>query len=266
MKYIGKFAVLIKRLAIFFGSILAVFIIYTELLPDVWRRTNFLFALILLWAITAYFVLPRVHRFLSRFYVPDNFVGRSRTADGILNDPVNMGINGSRKDLIKAMESAGWVVADDLTLKTTWKMAKAVVLKQSYPTAPMSNAFLFGKQQGLAFEIQIGGNPRVRHHVRFWRTPRRWHLPGGRQADWLGAATHDEKVGLSLFTMQFTHAIHANADKERDFLIKTLEDAKRLKKVEKIEHFFSPYSARNGFGHEYVTDGSMVIADLRSVK
>ncbi len=263
MKHISRFAILFKRLAIFVGSLILIYVIYANFLPDVWRHTNFLVFFLALWLVTAYLILPWIHRLLSRIYVPSNFIGRSRTADGLLSDPVNMALNGSKNDLISAMEAAGWTVADDINPKSIWKIVKAIVLNHSYPSAPMSQAFLFGKRHAVGFEIEVGGSPRIRHHVRFWHTPRNWYLPGGHKADWLGAATFDKSVGISLFTVQFTHAIHSNVDKERDFLIKSLTDADRLGKTTKIKHFFNAYETRNGFGHEYITDGSLVIADLK---
>lgn len=263
MKHINMFAIFIKRLIIFLAPFVVIFFLYATFLPDIWRRTNVLISIVALWFITAYIALPRLHRLLTRIYVPDNFIGRSRTADGILSDPVNMAINGSKRELISAMEAAGWTVADDVTPQSIWKVVKAIVFKQSYPAAPMSRAFMFGKKHAVGFEIEVNNNPRIRHHVRFWKTPRGWYMPGGHKVDWLGAATYDKSVGLSLFTMQFTHAIHSNVDKERDFLINSLKDAGKIAKARRIEHFFSAYKTRNGFGHEYITDGSMVIADLK---
>lgn len=265
MKYVLSFGIMLKRLAIFAGSIAFVYLIYRKFLPDVWQRDNVLVSLTILWLVTAYFVLPRIHRFLSGIYVPDNFIGRTRTADGLLGDPVNMAIRGSREDLIDAMVAAGWVKAEKLTIKSSWKMAKAVVLSRSYPAAPVTDAFLFGKRQSFAFQMEVDNNPSKRHHVRYWRAPHNWYLPGGKRVDWLGAASYDESVSMSLFTMQFTHAIGANVDKERDFIIASLDKIKKLKKVDKIEHFFSAYRTRNGFGHHYITDGSMVIAELKQV-
>lgn len=263
MKQINKFALLLKRLVILTAPLVVILFLYVTFLPDIWNRTNLIVAIFALWLITAYVALPRLHRFLSRIYVPDHFIGRSRTADGILSDPINMALNGSRKALVEGMQAAGWTVAEDITITSLWKVVKAVIFKQSYPSAPMSRAFMFGKRHTLGFEIQVGGNPRVRHHVRFWRTPRNWYLPGGQRVDWVAAATYDKRVGFSLFTGQFTHAIHANVDKERDFLITSLQNAGRLSKSKRIDHFFNAYETRNGFGHEYITDGSMVIADLK---
>lgn len=51
--------------------------------------------IIVFWAMVAYLVLPRVHRILTGIYLPDYFIGRTRTADGLLGDPVNLGLIGT---------------------------------------------------------------------------------------------------------------------------------------------------------------------------
>jgi hypothetical protein len=266
MKYLIQFAVFIKRIVIFFGSILLILWVYQFIIPDVYQRENILVALIVFWLFTAYIVLPRIHRFLSRIYIPDQFIGRTRTGDGLLSDPVNLALNGTQKEFLRAMEKAGWELAEPISIKTAWKMVKSVVLKKSYPTAPVSDAFLFGEKHKFAFQKEVAGNPHARHHVRFWKTPRGWYLPGGYKVDWLGAATYDEAVGISFFTWQFTHRICPDVDKERNFLIATLQEAGAIKKSQHIEHFFPGYRSRNGFGNHFITDGSMVIADLMSHK
>ena len=65
------------------------------------------------WVITAYFALPRLHRILSSIYVPNYFIGRTRTKDGLLGDPVNLAFRGSEAQLHRAMTAAGWALADD---------------------------------------------------------------------------------------------------------------------------------------------------------
>jgi len=264
MRHIHQFAVLIKRLVIFVVSLVMILVVYKALLPDIWQRNHTLLALLAVWFFTAYFVLPRIHRALSKIYVPNNFIGRSRTADGILSDPINLALNGTKTDLIAAMKAAGWTEADAINLGTIRKMISSTVLRKSYPNAPVSDAFVFGERQALAFQKEVDDNPRKRHHVRFWKTPLNWYLPGGHKVDWLGAATYDDAVGISLFTLQFTHAIAANVDDERDFLIRTLKKAKTVSSSQRIEHFFNAYKTRNGFGSHYITDGSLVIADLKT--
>lgn len=263
MKHINRFAVLLKRLFFFAASLAIIVFIYLNLLPDVWRRTNFLVAGILLWFLTAYLVLPRIHRLLSRFYVPSNFIGRARTSDGLLADPVNLALRGNRRQLVAAMEAAGWRQADPLNASSIWRAMRSNLLRRSYPTAPVNTFILFGKPQELAFQMEVDNNSHTRHHVRFWKVPKKWYLPGGHEVDWVGAATYDVAARFSMFTMQFTHKIDANVDKERDFLIDTLKKAGKLRKTKRIEHFFNAYSTRNGDGYHYITDGSMVIADLK---
>lgn len=266
MRYINRFAVLLKRLGVLLLSVfvfIAVWEIYKTLIPNVWYGRNLAISLAILWLMSAYFVLPRIHRILSRIYLPNYFVGRTRTVDGLLSDPVNLAINGSKAALIRAMESSGWNQADPRTIKTRIRIAITSVLGRSYPSAPVSDLYIFGNKQDLVFQIQQAGNPRKRHHVRFWRVPRQWYLPGGYKVDWVGAATYDDSVGISLFTMQITHSIDADVDEERDFLIQSLQKAGVLKTVSHIAHYFTGYKARNGInGSHMVTDGSLIIADL----
>lgn len=263
MKYLWQFALQLKRLIILLGSLVIIFVVYSILLPDVWQRNHILLSIIALWFFTAYVVLPRIHRFLSRLYVPDHFIGRIRTADGLLSDPINIALNGDKHHLVAAMHKAGWHLADPLSARSIRQAMVANVFKRSYPNAPVSDAFLFGRKQTLAFQKEVDNNPHQRHHVRFWRTPRNWFLPGGYHVDWLGAATYDTAVTFSFFTSQFTHKIDAQVDKERDFLVATLETSKTVTKVQRIEHFFPSYRTRNGFGHHFFTNGSMVIANLK---
>lgn len=265
MRHLNRFAVLLKRLGLILLTItIVVFVLgaYRELVPNVWYRRHLATSLIALWIMSAYLVLPRVHRILSRIYLPAYFVGRTRTVDGLLGDPVNLAINGSKRALINSMEEAGWEQADKRTIKTSVRIFVSALIGRSYPNAPVSDLYVFGKRQDLVFQIEHDGNPRKRHHVRFWRVPRSWHLPGGYKVDWVGAATYDDSVGISLFTWQITHSIDANVDQERDFLISTLQNANKLRSNTRVEHYFVSYKSRNGGGHHIVTDGSLVIADL----
>lgn len=223
-------------------------------------------SLIVLWGMTAYFLLPRVHRFLSNVYLPNYFIGRARTADGLLADPVNLALRGSKTDLVAAMRRAGWHKADPITLQTSWKIITSTLGRKSYPNAPVSDLFVFGRKQTLAFQKEVDGNPAKRHHVRFWHLDKDVYLPGGYDVDWVAAATYDDAVGFSIFTLQITHSIDGDVDTERDFLVDSLRKAKRVKKVQRIVRFFPGYNHRNGGGHKYFTDGSMVIVDIEKAQ
>ena len=217
------------------------------------------------WAIMAYLVLPRLHRLLSDLYVPDYFFGRTRTADGLLGDPVNLGVDGSSAQLDAVMTRAGWHRADEITAASTWGIIVSTLTRRSYPTAPVSPLMLFGRRHDVAYQQEVAGNPKQRHHVRFWHCPPGWLLPGGAKTDWLGAGTYDTDVGLSLFTLQVTHRIDENTDIERDFVVHSAREADPAVRVRDLHDFTTGYHSRNGGGDRFITDGDLPILDVTAV-
>lgn len=160
--------------------------------------------LLVFWAVLAYLALPRLHRVLSGIYVPNYFFGRTRTSDGLLGDPVNLALTGSAEQIHDVMRRAGWIEADPVDLTSSARIVTASLSRRSYPRAPVSPLFLFGRQQEFAYQQEVQGNPSQRHHVRFWPCPPDWLLPGGHRVDWLAAGSYDRAVGLSFFTFQVT--------------------------------------------------------------
>lgn len=222
-------------------------------------------AAVVFWVLLAYLVLPRLHRILTTIYVPDYFIGRTRTSDGLLGDPVNLALMGSGEQIEAAMGAAGWTRADPVTLRSSLRIVRSTLTRRSYDEAPVSPLFLFGRPQDFAYQQEVHGNPAQRHHVRFWRCPDGWLLPGGRGVDWLAAGTFDTSVGLSLFTLQVTHKIDADTDVERDHIVKTVTDADSCVVVDVIHDFSTGYHARNGGGDSIRTDGDLPIVDVRGV-
>lgn len=216
------------------------------------------------WLLLAYLVLPRLHRILTAIYVPDYFMGRTRTSDGLLGDPVNLAFLGEREQVEAVMAGAGWIAADPVTLRSSWRIVTSTLRRRSYPRAPVSPLLLFGHVQDLAYQQEVAGSPAQRHHVRLWRCPDGWLLPGGRRVDWLAAGTFDRAVGLSLFTLQVTHRIDADTDIERDHIVSTLEPLPGVA-VDVIRDFSTGYHARNGGGDSISTDGDLPIVDVRGV-
>jgi len=196
-------------------------------------------------------------------YVPDYFIGRARTSDGLLGDPVNLAVLGTEDELRTAMSGAGWTLADPVSLRSSIGIVTSTLRRESYAEAPVSPLFLFGHQQDLAYQQEVDGNPAQRHHVRFWRCPDGWLLPGGRRVDWLAAGTFDRSVGLSLFTLQITHKIDADTDVERDHVVDSLRAAPVAARIEVIKDFSTGYHSRNGGGDSIRTDGDLPIVDLR---
>lgn len=261
LKFISKYAVVMATLLIRVGRFLVIvgafYILYRTLLDQALDGSKQIVPALLLWLISAYIVVPKIHRSLTTFYLPNYYVGRIRSGSGLLADPINLVFFGSATQVHAAMKEAGWIKADRLTPKSFLRAAVAVMMRKSYPAAPVGTMYLFNKEQNFAYEIEIGGTPAKRHHVRFWRAPKGWRLPGGHKAEWLAAATYDSSIGLKLATGQIDHLIHVNIDEERDFVIESLQEAKKIHKFEVVKHFSDAYHDRNNGGDKIKTDGNL---------
>src|SRR5829696_662066 len=220
----------------------------------------------LFWVLLAYVGLPRLQEVLSKIYVPDYFIGRAITEVGVLGDPINLALDGSEADIHAAMTRAGWVRAEELTIRSSWGIVLSSVLRRPYPEAPVSSLFLFGQRQAFAYQQEVDGNASQRHHVRFWPVPDGWKLPGGFRAQWMAAATYDRAVGISLFTLQVTHRVDADIDIERDYVIDTVRYVVPEASLRVIKDYSSAFTTRNGGGDVVRTDGSLPILDLTTVQ
>lgn len=214
------------------------------------------------WILLTYITLPRLHQLMTWIYLPDYFFGRTRTTEGVLSDPINIALDGPERDLHVAMRRAGWVLAEERTLSSAWSMVRSTLLRRSYPSAPVSDLYLMGRRHDFTYQQEVGGTTDKRHHVRFWRMPPDFVLPGGYRSDWLAAGTYDRAVGFSFFTLQITHRIDENIDVERDYLVDTVRFADPEVEVEVIEEFSTSYHDRNGQGDRFRTDGDLPVIDV----
>jgi hypothetical protein len=163
------------------------------------------------------------------------------------------------------MTQAGWHLADELGFRSSLRIFTSTLTRRSYPSAPVSPLFLFGRMQDFTYQQEVEGSPARRHHVRFWHTPEGWFLPGGAQSDWLAAGTYDRGVGVSGYTLQITHRIERNVDEERDHIVRTLAEGNLPARVTVIRNFSSGFHSRNGGGDTITTDGDLPIVDLTQV-
>jgi hypothetical protein len=184
----------------------------------------------------------------------------THTKNGNPGDPLNVALVGSKKQVMKIMVAAKWYPADPLTLKSCLEIAYATVLKRPYDAAPVSNLYLFGRKEDLAFECPVGNDPRKRHHVRFWETT---ELGGDGQPVWIGAAIYDEHVGFSETTGQITHVTGADIDQERSKLFDDLQNTGDLEETYFIDGFHTELKGRNGGGDPWHTDGNLYTGVIR---
>jgi hypothetical protein len=183
----------------------------------------------------------------------------TRTSSGIPGDALNVGLVGSKEDVLRAMQAAGWFPADPITLRSSIEIVGSVVLDRPYRDAPVSSLYYDGKKEQLAFEKPDGRSADKRHHVRFWQVLDKG--TDGRPV-WLGSVTFDRGVGLSHDTGQVTHHIASDIDAERDLLMRDLREAGMVKTFFQISGTGPTLFGRNGEGDPYYTDGEIDVANL----
>lgn len=162
-----------------------------------------------IWFVMAYAGLPRLWSRHEQKLMADRHQLVSYTSQDIPGDPINLRIRGSKSEISCAFSHGGWTSADDVTVGSGLKIAESVVFHRPYPQAPVSPLYLADREEDVAFEREEGKSADKRHHVRLWRIG---------DEDWLAAASFDRGVGLSLFTLQITHRIGPDVDRERDMI------------------------------------------------
>ena len=228
-------------------------------LRDRWRLGRaLLFALsaITVYVLLAYLALPALWTHYEHQQGLAKLPMVTRTAQGIPGDPINIGMVGDEKDVLCAMQAAGWYAADPVTLRSSIEIAGSVLLDRPYRDAPVSPLFYLDRREDLAFEKPDGNSADHRHHVRFWKV-----LDQGQEQRpvWLGAVTYDRSVGVSRYTGAITHHIGANIDAERKLLASELENAGMVEARYQVTGIGPTMNGRNGGGDLYYTDGEVWI-------
>jgi hypothetical protein len=216
-------------------------------------------ALVGLYFLIAYLVLPLLWRHYEHQEALAGMPMITRTASGIPGDPINVGLVGSRSDVLCGMNAAGWYPADPITLRSSIEIVGSVLLDRPYLRAPVSHLYYDNRRQDLAFEKPVGSNADRRNHVRFWRVLERGEE--GR-AVWLGAATFDRGVGFSHDDARITHHIAPDIDAERDLLTDDLKKAHVVQTIYEVAGIGPTLNGRNGEGDPYYTDGDIKISVL----
>jgi hypothetical protein len=215
---------------------------------------------LVLYVLVAYLLLPQRWRSYERRHPALLNAPRiTHTASGIPGDPLNLALIASEEELHRALLAAGWFPADPVTLASSLRIAADTVLRRSYDDAPVSSLYLFGRKQDFAFEQPVGDDPRRRHHVRLWRSS---ELDDQGRPAWFGAATYDERVGLSHTTGEITHQIGPDVDAERDKVIADLKQAGKLAEEYWVDDFQPQHEGKNGGGDPWRTDGRLAAGVL----
>lgn len=270
-----------KRLAVFLPGVIIAYFSLTHIFPYFDKKLPLGIAILFTYALAAYLLIPAVIRGFRIIRPADHLPLYCVTPDGFASDPINIGIIGTRRELILAMEKTGWHVADKHNLHNTARQILSTIYGWSYSKAPVSSLYLFGRRQDIAFEIPIHGKPGERHHVRFWATTyhkekpldiktiewqhRKQHLAHDNLL-WVGAASLDIGIGFIRHNFQITHTIDPDTNQERDFIVERLKKHRLAKTVELIR-LGEPYRLINRvFSGSLHTDGQMSIVTLKNFK
>jgi hypothetical protein len=153
-------------------------------------------------------------------------------------------------------------------------MVRAFVFNSSYPTAPFSTLYLFGRGQDVGFQKAIDDSPRKRHHIRFWALSLAYaeanlgkasfwlntdRPPEAACVHWVGAGTKDTGISLTRLTFQITHATDSDTNVERDYIIDELRKSGVIDAINSIKA--GQLLAGERVNH-YVTDGEVTAASL----
>lgn len=267
-----------KRFAVLLPGLVIVYFSVHNILPYFNRRLPLSVAVFFTYVLAAYVLIPAIIR-LFRIIIPANHLPLyCVTPDGFASDPLNIGIIATRRELIMAMENAGWYVADRHSLKNVFRMVMAPIVGQVYRHAPVSSMYLFGRKQDIAFEIPLENSIGQRHHVRFWATTfekkkrlsvhgiawhhRRQHVFGDNLL-WVGAASLDTGLNLIRHNLQMTHMIDPDTDSERELIVEQLRHTDQVAGVE-ILKLDNPYRLINRVWRGYLqTDGKMSVVSLK---
>ncbi|HLY32253.1 MAG TPA: LssY C-terminal domain-containing protein [Ktedonobacterales bacterium] len=185
----------------------------------------------------------------------------SFSRDGAPSDPINVKLIGSAGQIGAAFAEAGWYRADEIDFVTSVRISVDSIFARKYTTAPVSNLYLFGRREDIAFE-RPGKSVRERDHVRLWNT-------GASDADgrsaWVGGATHDIKVEISPVTHLPTHKISPDVDAEREALLDSIIETGWVIDEGWEANFGKQTEQRNSLGDTYFTDGRRAVLTLADI-
>jgi hypothetical protein len=184
---------------------------------------------------------------------------RAVNAKGRAADPLNMVIVGTEAEITEAMHRAGWTAPDPVTRRSSIGIAKSVLLHRPDSAAPVSPLYLYGRQQDLAFEREVGPSASRRHHVRLWRLDT---LAYENRPAWIGGATFDLRAGISHRGLHPTHHISPDVDEERDTLTADLERAHQVRAAFRVTGIGLRVNDHNAEGDRFDTDGEMRVLVL----
>ncbi|MFN7999565.1 MAG: LssY C-terminal domain-containing protein [Acidobacteriota bacterium] len=183
---------------------------------------------------------------------------RTQTDSQTPSDLTNLLLVGSREQLEKAFQTAGWSVAEDLNVKSGLKTFLALAESKGYRNAPVSLLLLDGRKPDLVYQKQNDTFAK-RHHIRLWKAATQYQ-----NSDvWIAAATHDIAVVVHKEGREWAHRIDTQVDRERTKVTNDLSFAGAVKSFTLVDRPTAPRNDKNATGDRLITDGKMAVLFLR---
>lgn len=180
------------------------------------------------------------------------------SGDGEAGDPLNIALVGSLEAVRGALVAQGWDAAAPIDSGALRRVLGSFLFGGGYRYAPVSDLYVFGRKQDLAFQK---ARPTIveRNHLRLWLAPVR----SGGAPVWLGQISQD--VGVKLTGRLWpptTHVIGPDVDAARFFLVQDLWLGDRVSRLGYVEG--APVAdpadpARNAEGDPFFSDGRRAV-------
>lgn len=195
-----------------------------------------------------------------------------------LNEPVNLVVKGSKDDLVKALESQGWMKAPSRDAKNFVHMGLKVLFGTERDTnGPVSAAYLNGHSETMAFNKNDDYNA-GRDHIRVYNAGKDpqtgedvWQIAGTRDVAAAITIPHPTFKGIipHFEAPHFGHEIDDHIDRERDQVMHDLLASKQVAGWQAVEGQRSGVQeTRRKDGSyqvgDYLTDGRVDVVDLGS--
>jgi hypothetical protein len=209
---------------------------------------------------------PQFNRHAAFMEIDDELVARLPKHDSSLTggaiDPINLIFVGQRDHILTAFKAAGWHGADPSSPLHLMFAGLTVLLRRPYHRGALTPHFVNIGTQDLSFQkLTKKMSFSQRHHLRVWRTG---ITLGDNKPVWVAAATYDSSLKVQLRPPFIHHRIEANIDKERQFVLRSLQGvgAVRIKSVRMTEAVPREDMHRHAHDNVYYTDGRAVVVEI----
>ena len=173
-------------------------------------------------------------------------------------DPLNIVLIGRPSQVMASLSHSGWSFTHRIDWTTIRREISAAVAGSRYPNAPVSDLYVFGRAQDLAFQ-RARFTLAQRNHMRLWLAP---YTFNGLSV-WVGQVSRD--IGVKVTTKSptlTTHIIDPLVDEARQYVLESLLIRHRIEAFTFVPG--APVAtledpARNLTDDPYVTDGMRLV-------